>query len=97
MLSYGRSNIVAANDGYKRHKAPLQEDRLIASQASETASYGHDREGRAGTTAMFDEQALLRRSARPDEIARAILFLGSADANYIMGQTLVVEGGYSIR
>ncbi len=37
----------------------------------------------------------LRRSGRPAEIAAAIGFLCSADASFISGHTLVVDGGYS--
>ncbi len=37
----------------------------------------------------------LRRLAEPEEIARAILFLSSADSSYITGAALAVDGGRS--
>jgi 3-oxoacyl-[acyl-carrier protein] reductase len=39
---------------------------------------------------------LLNRLAQPEEIAEAILFLASDKASFITGQTLLVDGGYSI-
>jgi glucose 1-dehydrogenase len=38
----------------------------------------------------------LRRLGRPEEVAAAIAFLGSDDASFITGTTLVVDGGWSI-
>lgn len=38
----------------------------------------------------------LKRMARPEEIAEVILFVASDKAGYIHGQTLVVDGGYSV-
>lgn len=38
----------------------------------------------------------LGRTGRPEEIARAILFLASPDADYITGQTLSVNGGLTM-
>ncbi len=38
----------------------------------------------------------LGRAAQPEEIAEVLLFLASDKANYITGQTIVVDGGYSI-
>lgn len=38
----------------------------------------------------------LRRMAKPEDIARAHLFLASADAAYITGQVLFVDGGISV-
>ena len=36
------------------------------------------------------------RAARPEEIAEVILFLASDKSSYITGQTIIVDGGYSI-
>lgn len=41
-------------------------------------------------------QAPLARAGKPNEIAEAVLFLASENASYITGQTLIVDGGYSI-
>jgi 3-oxoacyl-[acyl-carrier protein] reductase len=40
------------------------------------------------------EKILLGRFGKPEEIAKAILFLVSDDASFITGTTLVVDGGY---
>lgn len=42
------------------------------------------------------KNALLGRVAEPEEIAEAILFLASDKASFITGQTILVDGGYSI-
>ncbi len=38
----------------------------------------------------------LRRVGQPRDVAGAVLFLTSAAASYVTGQTLLVDGGYSI-
>ena len=39
----------------------------------------------------------LARAAKPEEIAEVILFAASDKASYINGQTIIADGGYSIR
>ena len=39
----------------------------------------------------------MKRAGEPSEIAQAILFLGSDKASYITGQSIVVDGGFSVR
>ena len=43
------------------------------------------------------EEPALKRWGRPEEVARAIVFLVSDDASYVTGQTLIVDGGYAMR
>ena len=53
--------------------------------------------GRALDPAVM-ERAIARtpwpRLGRPDDVARAVLFLASADASFITGTTLMVDGGW---
>jgi 3-oxoacyl-[acyl-carrier protein] reductase len=39
----------------------------------------------------------LNRFAEPSDIANAILFLGSAESDFITGQQIVVDGGFSLK
>ena len=43
------------------------------------------------------EGSYLKRMAEPEDIARAILFMASDDANFITGQILLVDGGFSLK
>ena len=44
----------------------------------------------------WNERAALRRYGKPEEIAGAAVFFASDAASYITGQTLVIDGGYTI-
>jgi len=51
-------------------------------------------ESDSAVTAHLARRTSLGRWGRPDEIAGAVVFLASAEAGYITGQTIAVDGGY---
>ncbi|GAA1936361.1 SDR family NAD(P)-dependent oxidoreductase [Kitasatospora viridis] len=51
-----------------------------------------DEAGRAGSAA----ETVVGRLGTPEEVAAAVAFLASADASFITGASLVVDGGWSV-
>ena len=55
--------------------------------------FEHDQMTAQDIAALIDRTVPMRRQGEPAEMAAAVAFLASADASYITGQTLVVDGG----
>ena len=53
-------------------------------------------DGNAGLMSAIVRTIPLHRTGKPEEIAAAVCFLASADADYITGQTLSVNGGLTM-
>jgi dihydroanticapsin dehydrogenase len=46
---------------------------------------------------MYLDGQLMKRAAKPSEIASAVLFLASDEASFVTGAALLVDGGYAIQ
>ena len=71
------------------HPGPVANDFQAGIEARLTPMLGTD------ATRFFDQQIPLGRHARPEEVARSVLYLASAQSSFTTGSTLVVDGGLS--
>jgi meso-butanediol dehydrogenase / (S,S)-butanediol dehydrogenase / diacetyl reductase len=55
--------------------------------------FEHDQMTAGDIAALIERTVPMGRQGEPEEMAAAVAFLASADASYITGQTLVVDGG----
>jgi NAD(P)-dependent dehydrogenase (short-subunit alcohol dehydrogenase family) len=71
------------------HPGPMANDFQAGIEERLTPVLGTD------ATAFVDGQIPLGRHARPEEIAKSVLYLASAQSSFTTGSTLVVDGGMS--
>lgn len=55
--------------------------------------FEHDQMTAGDIAALIERTVPMGRQGEPEEMAAAVAFLASADASYITGQTLIVDGG----
>lgn len=47
--------------------------------------------------ATWEDDTLLKRLGRPDEIAAGAVFLASDESSFVTGSSLMIDGGYTVR
>ncbi|HEV7212303.1 MAG TPA: SDR family oxidoreductase [Blastococcus sp.] len=71
------------------HPGPVENDFQAGIERRLTEVLG------TNATEFFDQQIPLGRHARPEEIARSVLYLASSQSSFTTASTLVVDGGLS--
>lgn len=92
--SCAKNAIVALTKSFAKELAPnIRVNAVAPSNVMTDMTKG------AGTELIerMKQNTPLKRIAEPEELAKAILFLASDDASYITGETLIVDGGYSMK
>lgn len=66
---------------------------VVSPSGTETKPMRSYLDARPGVEDMINQMVPLGRLGKPDEVARAVLFLASAESSYIAGTELFVDGG----
>lgn len=92
-LSYSMSKaaVISLTSGLSKELAPYITVNSVAPGFTETemAKTWNDKVWKQAR-----EGSLMGRPAKPTEIASAVMYLGSEEAGFITGQTILVDGGY---
>lgn len=75
----------------------LAPDILVNCVAPGTIDTDMTRAGGEELIKHISENTPLKRMGKPEEVAKAVLFLASDDSSFITGHILVVDGGYSLK
>lgn len=87
-----KSAVEALTTGLAKEVGP-EGIRVTAVRAGTTDTEIHARSGNPDRPALVARTAPLRRTARPEDIAEAVLWLASDEAGFITGSVLAVSGG----
>ena len=66
---------------------------VVAPGGTETRIMSNYFDAHPGVKDTLAQAVPLGRLARPDEVARAVLFLASEDSSFVAGHELFVDGG----
>ena len=66
---------------------------IVGPGPTETRMFNHFAQTEENKANFLEAQIPVKRMGTPDEIANAIVFIGSDKASYIVGASLVVDGG----
>jgi 3-oxoacyl-[acyl-carrier protein] reductase len=95
-LPYGASKAAVINitKALAKRYAPRIRVNAVAPAYTETQMMAHVA---PEYIARFHKNTPLQRVARPEDTAAAVAFLASDDAAFTTGQTLLVDGGYTLK
>jgi len=94
--SASKGGVVALTSAMAIDLAPFKIQVNSVAPGATLTGMTQDRFSAPEIRAMYEKTIPLGRIAEPDDIAKIVLFLLSEPANYVTGETIFVDGGYSI-
>jgi NAD(P)-dependent dehydrogenase (short-subunit alcohol dehydrogenase family) len=94
--SASKGGVVALTSAMAVDLAPLNIQVNSVAPGATLTAMTRDRLSSSTVIAMYEKSIPLGRIAKASDIAEVVLFLLSESANYVTGETIFVDGGYSI-